>query len=312
MKLGLKKLIWMICYIVPMMFIMSACAENEEVQEEVVIAEPRVYLDGYEVVLEDTSITTADGKTLSLGADETYTPVAVTKEQLEERIAELKEKYPNFSDRGLAALLVANASYMEPEVFTEYVETYFGDSYKLMMRCREYQEEKYNRFMENRSNNYRFGEYDSLIKLDELYFDEYLIANAFTWEKCIADAIYKSSEEIEDLEGFIFVYDYLTYREVDELVFMHGEPRVEGNGLIFQEYVIDVMIAILMSCYYDDRTPPQIEYFEGENSTYFYDISFEVSERRFYYRTELERLLVDEVNLVLNTYYSEMEEVDER
>ncbi len=294
MKLGLKKLIWMICYIVPMMFIMSACAENEEVQEEVVIAEPRVYLDGYEVVLEDTSITTADGKTLSLGADETYTPVAVTKEQLEERIAELKEKYPNFSDRGLAALLVANASYMEPEVFTEYVETYFGDLYYLMMASRDYQEEKFNRFQENVDSIHKYGEYNSLIKLDELYFDEYLIANATVWETYLTDIMSFPSGKIQDYDFFMCLYNYMTYRKVDDLLFMRGDLRVEGTGLIFQEYVIDVIISNYILHHREFKS----ELLSIEK----YEMMDELFGRQDYYRMSLERLLVDEVSLILREY----------
>ena len=300
MKLGLKKMIWVLCCIVPMMFTMSACAENEEAQEEVVIAEPRVYLDGYEVVLEDTSVTTADGKTLFLGADETYTPVAVTKEQLEERITELKKKYPDFSDSDLAALLVANASYMEPEVFTEYVETYFVDSYHLMMAGRDYQEEKFNRFQENVDSIHKYGEYNSLIKLDELYFDEYLIANAMVWERYLTDIISFPSGKMQDYDFFMCLYNYMTYRKVDDLLFMRGDLRVEGTGLIFQEYVIDVIISKYLLFHIGFEQ--DLILYKEDNENTFYEMMSEFFGRQDYYRMSLERLLVDEVNLVLREY----------
>lgn len=302
MKLGLKKMIWVLCCIVPMMFTMSACAENEEAQEEVVIAEPRVYLDGYEVVLEDTSITTADGKTLSLGADETYTPVAVTKEQLEERIAELKEKYPDFSDSDLAALLVANASYMEPEVFAEYVETYFVDSYHLMMACEDYQILKYNRSLENAKGCYTYGDYSSLIKLDELFFDEYLVAQAVVMEEYVSKAIDSLDNNVEDFNMFIFLYDYILYNKIDELIFMRGDSRVEGTGLIFVEYIIDPLFSCYLYYYYgcSDMEQPELDKYRADASTVIWGDIETIGNRRYVFLVSLERLIIDEVAYILN------------
>ena len=210
MKQGKKKRnLLIVCALLLMLVGCIGGKENPETSETEEIAEatPRVYLSYIEYVQQDTSVITADGKTLSLAADETYTPVSVSKEQMEERIAELKEKYPEFADSDLAALLVANASYMEPEVFAEYVETYFGDSYHLMMECEEYQILKYNRCIESVEAIDKYGEYSSLVKLNELYFDEYLISQAVVMEEHIDKAIYALENRTEDFDTFCVFLD---------------------------------------------------------------------------------------------------------
>ena len=299
-----KRNLLVVCALLLMLVGCIGGKENPETSETEEIAEatPRVYLSYIEYVQQDTSVTTADGKTLSLAADETYTPVSVSKEQMEERIAELKEKYPEFADSDLAALLVANASYMEPEVFAEYVETYFGDSYHLMMECEDYQLYKYNRAMENAKKFYEYGNYDSLIRLDELYFDEYLIAQAVVMEEHIDRSIASTVNMVEDFDNFMFLYDYMRYEKVDELIFMRGDARVEGTGLVFQEYVVDVFIARYLYLYYGnpDMEQPELDiYKESQERSVYGEIDTQ-SNRRYIFQVSSERLLLDEIENVLS------------
>lgn len=304
MKQGKKKRnLLIVCALLLMLVGCIGGKENPETSETEEIAEatPRVYLSYIEYVQQDTSVTTADGKTLSLAADETYTPVSVSKEQMEERIAELKEKYPEFADSDLAALLVANASYMEPEVFAEYVETYFGDSYHLMMACEDYQLFKYNRAMENAENYYEYGNYDSLIRLDELYFDEYLIAQAVVMEEHIDRSIASTVNMVEDFDNFIFLYDYMRYEKVDELIFMRGDARVEGTGLVFQEYVVDVFIARYLYFYHgnSDMEQPELDMYKDGQEGIVYGKIEKLINLRYVVQVSLEQLLLDEIENVL-------------
>lgn len=303
MKQGKKKRnLLIVCALLLMLVGCIGGKENPETSETEEIAEatPRVYLSYIEYVQQDTSVITADGKTLSLAADETYTPVSVSKEQMEERIAELKEKYPEFADSDLAALLVANASYMEPEVFAEYVETYFGDSYHLMMACEDYQLCKNNRAMENAKKFYEYGNYDSLIRLDELYFDEYLIAQAVVMEEHIDRSIASTVNMVEDFDNFIFLYDYMRYEKVDELIFMRGDARVEGTGLVFQEYFVDVFISRYMFFYYGNKDMEQTKLDAYRENQSMYGYVETISNRRYIFQVSSERLLLDEVENVLS------------
>ena len=310
MKQGKKKRnLLIVCALLLMLVGCIGGKENPETSEteEVAEATPRVYLSYIEYVQQDTSVITADGKTLSLAADETYTPVSVSKEQMEERIAELKEKYPEFADSDLAALLVANASYMDPAVFAEYVETYFGDSYHLMMECEDYQLCKNNRAMENAKKFYEYGNYDSLIRLDELYFDEYLIAQAVVMEEHIDRSIASTVNMVEDFDNFMFLYDYMRYEKVDELIFMRGDARVEGTGLVFQEYFVDVFISRYMFFYYGNKDMEQTKLDAYRENQSMYGYVETISNRRYIFQVSSERLLLDEVENVL----SKTEETEE-
>lgn len=280
---------------------LTGCSSQKLPVEE---TSSRIFLDYAKPTLTDSKVITTAGYSLSLSANEQYLPSNITKEQFNERINTLKEKYSNFSDRELAALLVANCSYMKSEDFNFYVSEYFGSSYVLMKKCGEYQQHKYLYAFDNFNNTSSDVEYSSLVSLDELYFDEYLIYQANEIEARIQDIIFAYRNNLNPENAFAFFYNYMTYQKVDSLIFMRGDTRLTGNGLILLEYVTDQFAAWFIRNYCADfiseGVPSSLSELMGKETDYSI---FTVQEDLIYAettaRTDTERILTDEVTRIL-------------
>ncbi len=286
-------------------------SELESTTEET----PRVFLENISPTVTDKTVLTDEEVELTITANQSYTPVQVSKEDMEQRITELKDTYPSFSDRELAALLVANCSYMEPEVFNTYVTTHFETTYTLMNYFREYQMYKttysgYEYVTENTSANYL-----SLVPMNELFFDPYLIYQASEFEKNIYAALIAWENDHKANNVYIFFYNYLMYNNVDDLLFLRGDTRIEGNGLLVIEYIVDDYGIFYL---YDFNTKYPIE-ISSDGSTLFEPAELipnitnstlmEHKQALMYAEsttlTDLERLIVDEVNRIINLTISE-------
>ncbi|MBQ2886525.1 MAG: hypothetical protein IJE43_22625 [Alphaproteobacteria bacterium] len=293
-----------------MSFLLASCSplavqetsEPESVSEEV----SRIYLENVTPTVTDTTVVTDEGTELTILANQIYTPIQVTQDDIEQRITELKNTYPTFSDRELAALLVANCSYMEPEVFDSYVTTYFDTTYSLMNRFREYQMYKikysdYNYVIENTS-----ADYSGLVTLDKFYFDPYLIYQATKMEENISLALTAWENNRKASDVFIFFYHYMMYSQADGLLFMRGDLRVDGNGLLVTEYFIDDFCVRFLSYFWmkyptgNDVLGEPSALIDGQlNYQVFINIdTIKLADSMT--RTDLERLIVDEVNRVLD------------
>lgn len=302
-----------------LIFFLTGCfiqAKTETSEPESITEKtPRIFLENISPTFLDSTVLTNEGIELTISANQSYTPVSVSKDDIEQRITELKDKYPSFSDRELAALLVANCSYMEPEVFNTYVTTHFETTYTLMNYFREYQMYKttysgYQYVTENTSANYL-----SLVPINDLFFDPYLIYQASEFEENIYSALIAWESEQKPDNVYIFFYNYLMYNNVDDLLFLRGDTRIEGNGLLVIEYIVDDYGIFFL---YDFNTKYPIEN-SSDGSTLFEPAELipnitnstlmEHKQALMYAEsttlTDLERLIVDEVNRIINLTISE-------